>query len=85
MNQETISKLAEFDFTFEVRDTVSPSKDMVIGFCQLPTAPFAKVMQGYSDENLYPMVGHDGLIEIREFLGKPIGWLKVTLAFGNPM
>jgi len=31
------------------------------------------------------MVGHDGLIEIREFLGKPIGWLKVTLAFGNPM
>lgn len=56
-----------------------------MGFCQLPTAAFAKVNSNFSEENLYPMVGHDGLIEIRDFLGKAIGWLKVTLAFGNPM
>jgi len=45
---------------------VSPNKDLVIGFCWLPVAPFAKVSinNHLNDENVYPIVGHDGLIEI---------------------
>lgn len=83
MTPQILNQLAEFDFTFEVRDTLSPSKDQVIGFCQLPAAPFAKATNGYNEENVYPLVGHDDLIEIWDFLGKAIGWLKVTLAFGT--
>ena len=67
---------------------MSPNKDMVIGFCQLPTSPFAKVssnMIHFSEDNLYPIVGHDGMIEINDLYGKAIGWLKVTLAFGSSL
>jgi hypothetical protein len=41
-------------------------------------------MSCFSEENVYPIVGHDGLLEIKNLLGKSIGWLKLTLAFGSP-
>jgi hypothetical protein len=40
-------------------------------------------MNHFTDENVYPIVGHDGLIEIKDLSGKAIGWLKVTIAFGT--
>jgi len=65
---------------------MSPSKDQVIGFCRLPTSIFAKVstnMNHFNDDTVYPVVGHDGLIEIKDMSQKAIGWLKVTIAFGS--
>jgi hypothetical protein len=33
LNQDLLTKLQNFGFTFEVWDTMSPSKDQVVGFC----------------------------------------------------
>lgn len=40
-------------------------------------------MSHFTDENVYPIVGHDGLVEIKDMSSKAIGWLKVTIAFGT--
>jgi len=42
------------------------------------------VSQNYSEDTaVYPVVGHDGLIEIKDLTQKAIGWLKVTIAYGS--
>ena len=40
-------------------------------------------MNHFNDDTVYPVVGHDGLIEIKDMSQKAIGWLKVTIAFGS--
>lgn len=37
----------------------------------------------FDDSNIYPIVAHDGMLEVKDFMNKTIGWLNVTLALGT--
>ena len=84
--------MSSFKFTFEVWHVVSPSKDHLVGFCQISLTQLAHILTAngpglntsyFSEGNIYPVVGHDGLIQIKTMMGDNVGWLKATLAMGT--